>query len=585
MNNYQKLSLQLHRFFVVLFILLLTTQGTLAQQPLTAEVDRTSLTTDDLVTLTVVVRSSALTTPRPTLPPLDGFDVVGSSSSSQINVINGEMSAEASYHYRLHPTQPGELTIGAISVELDGQVYTTDPITIQVSQGSAQPTPPNPNSGPAAPAPDTLSGQNFFVEAEVDNPTPTIGQQIIYTFRFYQAVNLFDQPRYDAPTFTGFWNQQQPDQSQYTIEVSGRAYRVTELRTLLFPTIAGETTIEPAVLTIPGDLFTAGVTIQTQPVTVDVQSPPPNAPADFNGAVGQFEIAAQVDATQVKVNDPLTLRITLDGVGNIENLPEPVWPTIPDWRAFESQATTNTRFQDGVLSGNRVYERLMVPGVAGEFTIPPISYTYFDPATGEYKTIATEAFPVTVTPGEESPPVPVVLGAGKEAIERIGGDIRHIKPVPPKLNSDSGTVTARAWYWILWGIPLLLMAGNYIRLNRQARLQGNTALARSLQARKRALKTLALAKKENRDPYDSAGQILTAYLGDKLNRSVSGLTRPELAAHLQSAGVQAELIQRVQNSLSLSDLGRYSPATANPAHAQRLPDDLKKLIDDLEAAF
>ncbi|MFQ5578721.1 MAG: BatD family protein, partial [Anaerolineae bacterium] len=434
-------------------------------------------------------------------------------------------------------------------------------------------------------APDTLSGQDFFVEAEVDNPTPYLGQQVTYTFRFYQGLNLLDQPRYTPPPFTGFWNRKQPEQTQYTIHAGQRAYRVTELRTLLFPTIAGETTIEPAELTIPGGPFQTGQSLHTRPATVNVQPLPPGAPPDFNGAVGQFNLTASLDATKGTVNEPLTLRVTLSGQGNIESLPLPNWPDLPNWRTFESKATTNTRFENGQLSGSRIFERLLVPAAPGQFTIPAITYPYFDPLAGEYRTAAAGPISVTIVPAADEPPIPAPPGSAKEAVERLASDIRHIKPVPALLQSAPPPVTTRPGYWLAWGVPPVLLAANYLWQRRQARRRRHSALFRSLQAQKRALKALALARKQRQDPYASGGQILTAYLSDKLNRPVGGLTRTELEKILAAKGVPPAHLARLNACLLESDTGRYSPAAAGPDRAQRLLNQIETLINELETSF
>ncbi|MFQ5577310.1 MAG: BatD family protein, partial [Anaerolineae bacterium] len=120
-----------------------------AQSPLTAEVDRAGLSTDESVTLTVVVTGSALNPPQPSLPPLDGFEVIGSSSSSQISIVNGNVTAQGVYRYRLRPLQTGELVIGPVSATINGQSYTTDPIAVQVTPGNAPATPPE--QAPPAP--------------------------------------------------------------------------------------------------------------------------------------------------------------------------------------------------------------------------------------------------------------------------------------------------------------------------------------------------------------------------------------------------------------------------------------------------
>ncbi len=568
---------------LAILLLILATVSAWAQSPITAEVDRTSVSTAEFVTLTVAVNTGTLNPPRPSLPPLDGFDVVGTSSSSQISMVNGKITTQNVYQYRLHPTQTGNLTIAPISISMQGQTYSTQPITIQVTQGNTSGQAPlSPNQSTPAPAPDTLNGQDFFVEATVDNATPYLGQQVIYTFRFYQAVNLLDQPRYDAPSFTGFWNQQQPDQNQYTVQNSGRMYRVTELRTVLFPTNAGPITIEPAVLTIPGGFFSTGQILHTQQVTLTVQSLPPNAPANFSGAVGNLSLTAEVDSTQGKVNDPITLKVTLKGEGNIENMPDPAWPDIPGWRSFESKATTNTELKNGKLSGQRVYERLLVPGVPGNTTIPAITYAYFDPDTKTYRVLSTNPIAVSVAPAEDELPVPTLPGNNKETVQRVATDIRHIKTVPPVLKSARAPLTAQPIYWLMWSLPLLALAGSTIWQRRQAHLQNNIGLARSLRAGKKAKRALAQARKYGNDPYSTAGQVLTTYLSDKFNQPIGGMTRPALTDLLKQHDLSAELVKRVQNCLTESDLGRFSPTASNPHHGERLLQEVEKLIDSLE---
>ncbi len=574
------MSKNLYRWLIVLLTVFGLVVPAMAQSPITAKVNRTAITTDETVNLIVTVSSQSLAAPRPDLPPLDGFEIVGTSSTSQISMVGTKITSEGRYRFQLRPTKTGELVIPPITLSVNGQTFNTDPITVTVTQGTAPPQPSTPPSHSAT-APDTLNGQDFFVEAEVDNTEPYVGEQVVYTFRFYQAINLFDQPRYDAPNFTGFWSQQQPNQTQYTTQAAGRTYRVTELHTVLFPTVAGETTIEPAVLTIPGDIFNNGDILSTKAINLTVKSLPPDAPADFNGAVGQFTLEATVDSTQATVNEPVTLKVTISGDGNLESLPDPVWDDIPGWRAFESKATTNSSFKDGKFSGTRVYERLLVPTVAGTTTLPPIRYVYFDPKTAAYHTLTTPPIRITVAPAADQPPVPAVTLGGKQDITQLATDIRHIKAVPPQLTVARPPITHSVGYWVLWGLPLLAMAGNAVWVRRRAQLRQNTALARKLQARKRAKKALTAARATD-DPYSAIGQAVTNYLSDKFNRPVSGLTQTALAELLAEAKVDDETIQRVQTVLTVCDMGRFSPAAGQAGHAESLLADAETLIDDLE---
>ena len=220
--------------------------------------DRTTLSTGEMLTLTIVVNDANASAPG--MPMLDGFQIVNTSKSSQLSIINGKISSLATYNYVLQPTRSGSLTIPGIPVTVDGQTYTTQPVTIEVTQGAAPARPAQPAAAPDAslPAPQGFNGQDMYVESVVDNPMPYVGQQVTHTFRFYRAVNYFGQPSYEAPNFSGFWSENDTQQIDYDVQAAGRIYRVVELKSVLFSTSAGEHTIDPANLTIPGSLLSSG---------------------------------------------------------------------------------------------------------------------------------------------------------------------------------------------------------------------------------------------------------------------------------------------------------------------------------------
>ena len=573
-------------FALALVLLALWVQPLHAQSPsITAEVDRTNLSIGESLNLTVTISGSS-STPAPSLPDLDGFDMVSRSTASSISIVNGVMSTKVSFQYRLQPTREGTLTIEPISVTLDGRKYSTEPIQVDVTAGSSssQPQAPLQPTQPG-PQPSKLSGQDFFIDAEVDNKTPYLGQQMTYIFRYYQAATTFGQPRYEAPEFTGFWNKQESDQRQYSVTAANRRYVVVELRTVLFPTVVGPVTIEPGRLTIPGSLFQRDRSLSTQPVTLEVVPLPANAPPDFSGAIGQFSISSTLNTNSARVNEPLTLTVTLSGEGNIDTMPSPVWPELPGWRSFESAATTNTQVNDNRLGGNRIYERLLVPGDAGDFVIPAITYTFFDPEATEYRSVATEPIHVTVAPGADQPPVPPIPGDSKTTVERLATDIRHIKPVPPMLHSAGSELTDRTVYWAAWALPPLLFATALLWQRRRERLESNIGLMRSRQAHRNAARMLSEALASGSDPFSASGEILTTYVSDKLNQPVAGLTQDALGHQLALRGIESTLVDRVKATLIASERGRYAPADAPTSSEHEVLEETKTLISDLEKAI
>jgi hypothetical protein len=427
----------------------------------------------------------------------------------------------------------------------------------------------------------------------VSNPNPYLGEQVIYTFRLYRIADvfdMFDQPYWEPPAFTGFWSEGQPAQSQYQVQAGGALYNVTELTTLLFPSKVGPVTIEPALISMSAGFFGNNQRLQTEPVSLEVKPLPANAPASFNGAVGQFSLSSTVDTTATKVNEPITWQVTLNGYGNLKAAPEPVWPELPDWRSYDSQASINTDNQNGQMGGYAVYERLMVPLKEGQATLPALEYSYFDPATGQYQTLTTEPIPVTVAPGDgvvsQSPASPPPAETSPTGIAApAASDIRHLKPAPAELSFGAQPLTQSTLYWLAWGVPLVGLVGHLAWQRREQYWQNNRGLARSSGAYKKARKSLAQARQSKQDIYSVASQLLTDYLADKLDQPVVGLTQPALAELLDRYGVPANLIVRGEDCLTTCELGRYAPGADQPAHAKNLLTELEALIRELEKAL
>ena len=553
----------------------------LAQEPpVTAEVDRTELTTDETLKLTLTIRGSGSTSP-PALTGLQGFVMVGRSSSMSMSTVQGKTTSEAVYAFILRPNETGVLTIDPISVTVDGRSHSTEPITIKVTQGTGAASQPSARGGVVPPA-EELSGQDFYVEAEVEDPLPYIGQETAYVFRFYMPINSLVQPRdYDDPDFIGFWSTDETNEGTYTTQAAGRAYRVTELRTILFPTVTGKLTIGPSALTVPiamsGSFFRRDATLTTKPVEVNVRPLPDGAPDGFTGAVGQLDIRARVDRRVGVVGDPLTLTVTVTGRGNFANMPDPAWPDMPEWRSFDGAATIDTSVNSGRVSGRKVYERVLIPNRAGDLEIPAIVYPYFDPEAGEYWTASTEPIRVSVAPAPGGPLAPTA-DAG-ETSDREASDVRHIKAAPSRLRTGGGGLASNTLYWAAWAAPPALLALVYALRRLRGRLPAGSPHGF---ARKRAEALLGEARRGVGEPHEAAGRALTGYLSDRLGRPAAGLTQDAIAELLAGRSAAPETIERVLRCLAASEGERFAPRGDGSDAGDGMLDEAAAVIDALE---
>ncbi len=558
-----------------------------AQSPhIRSEVDKTELTTDEVLTLTVTVAGQTGSAQDHVLPVIENVNIVGRGSWMSVTTVNNRSTFERAHEYRLRPTVDGPLTIGAVKVVIDGKTYETDPITVEVHPGVGRPAAGGLSAALNVEVSTELAGQDFYVESAVDNLSPRLGEQVTYIFRFYSAADVLTRgrPEYDGPDLTGFWTREYPDQQRYTATAAGRRYVVDEIRAALFPTIVGPRTIEPADLTVLGTFFQPTTTLRTLPVHLDVQPLPPGAPADFSGAVGRFSISARTDGDDVAANDPIVLTVTLSGEGNIDILPDPVWPDMPGWRVVDtSPPTTDSRIESGRLVGTRVYRRTLVPSEAGDFTIPPVSFTYFDPATNLYDRTSSDPIPLTVTEGRAwASAQSSSSGTERDTVQRLAADIRHIKPSPDSLRVTGVPIVERGLYWAAIALPGAVLAAAAAWRWRIGPF-GSSRRSRSGQAHGRARNALESARAAGTDPYAAAGNALAAYVGDRLNQPASGLTHEALIVLLRSQGIEPDLLRRVEVCLAASEHGRFAPVSAGPASAEALIEETEALVSELES--
>lgn len=545
-----------------------------AQTPtVSASVDRTNLTLTDVLTLTLRIEGVTNVHPLPQAPVVSGLVLVGSERRSHQTFVQGALSAQFEFIFKYQPLRTGSIDIDPINVILDNTVHITDPITVNVTGASGASQSPT----GAPPQPTSLVGQDFFAESEVDNETPYIGQQITHTLRFYSA-NVFARPIYDAPDFAGFWNPGRSNEGESLADIAGRSYRVTEVNTILFPTLAGNLKIEPTNVTVRGGLMGSSVTqYPTRQIDLNVRPLPQGEPDTFTGAVGRYSIAADVDLNTVDLGDPVTLTLTVSGEGNMESLPAPEWPDVPGWRAFDSDAPYQMSIVDGKVQGSRKFARVYIPSGSGSHVFPPVEYSYFDPYDEEYVTLTSRSSRVEVLPDPSSPDAePLVTSV--EAEDAEPQDIRYIKPVPGSIGRPMNPLTTSSVFWTLWLTPLA----------------GVAALAALVAYRKRPTAAAtpepnvatqaALARLATIEPGSSAADVastaLHGYLDVRLERTTSGMSATEIAETLSQFGASASTCEHLVGLMRKIAEMRFSPHEIEGA--EEVAQDVQAIVLTLD---
>ena len=549
----------------------------------TAEVDRTDLSMAEDVTLTITVLDR--TASPPTLPYIDGLSLTDRSITSSHTFENGRLQGKFQFLFRFTPTRPGTIVIGPVTVIVDDTELKTDPITLYVAPAPVQP----PNLAPLPTVqPTRPSSTSYFTEAEVDNESPYVGEQITYTYRVFTPADnvslniLTTRGLYDPPDFAGFWNPVEPEDREFTTTVNRRNYVVSETDTFLFSILSGDVTIGRGTMSRFGPNRQA---TQSNQVDLNVRPLPLNEPPAFTGAVGRFTIDSAVNKVTTTVGDPITLRVTISGEGNMEKLPGPVWPKITGWRSFDDAGSHRTRVVNRRLVGTRSYELLMIPEVAGTFDLPAVEYAYFDPVAEEYVTVSTDPISLEVLPDPDAVGAAPSLSEVDAAMdEEAGADLLGIKPPPARIRPRSGSVGASPIFWALWLLPvagLIALAGPrvFARIRRDS-----DGVESGIEARQRALARLAAVAPTTSTP-DAASSALHGYLSALLGQSSASLLTADIVSRVRDLGVSTETLDLLASTLAALDEARFAERGSSDHNAalNNLAEVVLRISREVEA--
>ncbi|TPW10232.1 MAG: BatD, partial [bacterium] len=418
-----------------------------------------------------------------------------------------------------------------------------------------------------------------------------------------QRVTLLESPGFTKPTTTGFWSEDLPPQRTFTEVIEGRRYHVTEIRTALFATSAGKYTIGPAILecvvpevqrVVDNDPFSMfgrsmfgsqKVTLRTKEIAVIVKPLPDGAPPEFAGAVGDFSLSTAVDKSMAAQGDPVTLTVTVNGSGNIRTVPDPLLPTMPEFKAYDSSSSSDINTTGETVRGSRTSQIVLVPLKAGATAIPPITLAWFDPKTATYKTDRTRPMPLTITPGSVTAGG-ALGGGGRGAIEVVGQDVRFLRTEMSSVTSRHQPPWESPLFWLFQLLPVGMMVFAVVHERRRRRLDGDIGFARQIrsgrEATRRLKKASALAARGDDGLFAELSLAVTGYAADRLNRAAAGLTQDDLRSLLAARGVKPDLIEALLRFLESCDMARFAPAAAGAADRRRLLDEAASLIENLK---
>jgi len=531
------------------------------------------------------------------------------SSSSSIQFINGRMSqsTELTYTYLVMATQEGEVTIPPATIRVNGKTYKSNALTIKVvkgnapaqQQGSGQHPAAGKTGGTTTASNGSVKNNDLYIKAIVSNSKPYLGQQIIVTYRIYTKIPVSDLSVKKLSSFPGFWTKDLQENNkqlqQSTRVINGEQYVVADIRKMaLFPQKTGKLTIDPMELECVAQIRTqtkrkrsydpfddffndpffnrniknVKVNVKSNALTIDVKPlPQADKPASFNGAVGEFTFAAKIDRTKLSANDALTLTVTVSGKGNLELIEPPVIKFPVDFESYDPKVTARIRTGNGGVNGYKKFEYLAIPRNPGDFVIPPVSFSFFNPKDGKYYTYSSEEYNIHVDKGNGNANGITYSSSAQEDIHYIGKDIHHIKTGAVKFKPVGQYFFASNLFYGLAVLPLLLlMLAWFVKKQREKR-RGNINLLKNKKATKVARARLHKAeklRKEGNDKafFDEIAQALWGYIADKFNVSQAELSMETVKQKLSDRGVADEVTNTFINVLNDIEFARFAPGDA-----------------------
>ena len=538
------------------------------------------------------------------LPDLSDFNILmgpSTSQSSSFQMINGKTSRSVSYSYIyiLSAKKEGKFTIQPASINVDGEKYQSNSLTIQVVKGqtnSSSQSQGNRSSGNGynqqqQQQQQTVSShigkEDLFVKTHLSRSSAYKGQQIIATVKIYVAPNVPISNFSDVkvPSYEGFWTQdiKIPNQVNFTREFyNKKIYQVGILKkTILFPQQTGKLKIDPFEITcdikqrVAGqggffdDFFnnyrTVSAKAKSDPVYLTVKDLP-SAPSGFCGGVGNMKFYATIDKEKVKANEAITLKVKISGTGNLKliNAPKIKFPV--DFEVYDPKSTDSQTATENGQTGSKSFEYLIIPRHEGDYEIQPFSFSSFNPATGKYKTENSKEFKIHVDPGNEEQNQTVTSAYSKEDVRFIGKDIRYLKQNQYKIRQKDCFFFGTLNFWMYYILTVVIFLIIVIIYRKKIKENANVQLVKNKKANKVARKRLKISKeylKQNNSEefYKAVLTAVMGYLSDKLNIPLADLNRDKAIDTLKDKNVKQETIDELIKILDTCEFAQYAPSS------------------------
>ena len=512
-----------------------------------------------------------------TPPTFDGFSVIGGPNQSVSNSwVNGVRSFSKTYTYFVTPSRKGKLTIGQASIEIEGEVYKTSPKQVEVTEAVN-----NPNSPQARAT--AIADDNLHLVAEISKSKPYLNEAVtvIYKLYFSSEISVSNVNELEMPKYSDFWSHLIPIPKLEIKrgEYKGEVYNyVTWRKAVLYPQKAGKLTLEPLTLNVSVDVptnrrdFFGNRVYQKTPkvITAGRRSinvrPLPEAgkPANFEGAVGAFDLTVKFNKTALKSSESFQATVKVSGRGNLKLFSLPKLSAPSSLEVYEPEHKESIKTNLLGMQGSIEDTYTIVPEYQGNYPIPPLTFSYFDPVKESYVSLnSKEALidvfegPVAANPSQQGNPI-------KQAPLINENYFDFIELETSLIPFEREVLYRSTRFWLLLFSPYLLyFLVSFLKRRNESKVI-NPVTARQKHANRLAKKYLSSAKKalgEKERFYDALERALHNYLKAKLSIETSEFSKERIVSLLKEKNSQTSSISAFVSILEKCEAARYAPSS------------------------
>jgi hypothetical protein len=608
------------RILVLGFLTTAVCEMALAASPkITAVLTSSEAVVGETVQLEIQIDNARASAITPRAIDVPGLQIHYTGESTQMTMRNLSVSSSITYSYTILPEKSGTFKIPPQTIRVGKDNLQTPELMLRVAdspRARGNRTPPG--SAPAG------SGQNAeekiaFAELLVPKKTAYVGEIVPVVLRIgFNSRTQLRELAVPQINGQGFTVQKLSDGEKNLETIDGQSYVVFTYKTAISAARPGDFQIgpveekanvlvsrrSPGMRRRPFDPFNgedpfsdpffsmpfAGmmeqheINIKSEPVPLEIKPLPAGAPVSFSGAIGSFSMTAEANPKRVQVGDPITIKAAIAGRGNFDRMNAPELSDERGWHKYPP--SSNFKQDDDVgISGTKSFELVLSPNEKLA-TIPPLVFSYFDPAKDRYITLQSEAMPIIVEGNAQ--PTPAVAGAatGANAAPNLAGaqkpqDILH------QINERGTTVHTfaplytRPGFWLAQLFPLALVVGLLGWKVQTTRASNRAALraARLQHEKDELLRKLRRNRLPPRDYFSDASRVVQLKTALKENSIEPATVDAETAVRVFA--LDPEQSERMRRLFARSDELRYSGGGGDGALTSNGQREALALIESL----